>query len=282
MKTHFSNVAIRWALIGGIALSAPWFVSHSKSPARNDNVRKPAFRIGEVLNYRVDWQRYAGAATAQLQIIDRGDFQGAAAWHFRATVHTAEPLRALYPMDDQIDSYAMPGDFASREYQERLREFGKSENTEAALVSRGDGAVFSEPRVIVPSGTHDALSAIYLLRTVDWTGAKEIRAPVYDGQNVYEMLAKSGATVAVQIPAGTYQATEIEIHLFDEGKEVPDEGFNLWLANDPARTPLLCEAFLPIGKLRLELTSDSAFEAKARQRKGAPIPQANSNHQAGN
>lgn len=280
MKTHFSNVAIRWALIGGIALSTPWFVSHSKSPARNDNVRKPEFRIGEVLNYRVDWRRCTGAATAQLQILDRSDFEGVAAWHFRATVHTAEPVRALYPMDDQIDSYAMRGNFTTREFQERLREFGQPENAEASLVSPGNGAAPSGPRVIVPAGTHDALSAIYFLRAADWTSGQEIRTTVFDGEDVYQMRAKASAPSSMHVPAGTYQATKIEIHLFEGGRAVPDENFNLWIANDRARTPVLCEAQLPMGSVRVELIGDSASEARSGTRPATP-PE-NSSHRAGN
>ncbi len=281
MKAHFNNVAIRWALIGGIALSTPWFVSHSRFLARSDNARAPAFRIGESLNYRVDWQRYTGAATAQLQIIDRGDFDGAAAWHFRAKVHTAEPVRALYPMDDQVDSYALGGNLTTREFHEHLTEFGKLENTEASLVSPpGNGAVSSEPRVIVPPGTHDALSAIYFLRSTDWTAGQEIRAPVFDGEGVYQMRARAGAPSAIHVPAGTYEATKIEIHLFDGDKEVPDESFNLWLADDSARTPVLCEAQLTMGSLRIELAGNSASDAQT----GAlpATPQAHSSHPAGN
>lgn len=270
MEDHFNRIAIRWALIGGIALSAPWLVSHSKSPARNEARGEAALRVGEVLNYRIDWQRYAGAATAQLQIVGRRGFEGGAAWHFRGTVHTAEPIRALYPMDDQIDSYAMPGNFASREYQERLREFGELENTDALLVSPGDRAISSESRVIVPVGTRDALSAIYFLRAADWSDAREIRTPIFDGENIYQMVAKSSASSTIRVAAGTHQATEIEIHLLDGDREVPEESFKLWLATDLARTPLLCEADLSIGKIRIELVSDSAFDRMGK-RDRAPL-----------
>lgn len=264
MRAHFSNVAMRWALIGGIALCTPWIVSHSKSPALNDGVRAPSFRIGEALNYRIDWQRYAGAATAQLQILDRSDFDSATAWHFRATIHTAEPVRVLYPMDDQIDSYAAAGNFTSREFQERLREFGDLENTEALLASPADNTISSGPRVVVPQGTHDALAAIYFLRSIDWVSVQKIRTPVFDGQNIYEMHAKYRGSSAMHITAGTYEATEIEIQLFDGGKQVPDENFNLWLADNADHTPLLCEANLSIGRVRIELISDSASETLRR------------------
>jgi hypothetical protein len=281
MKSQLSQFAIRWAIIGGIALSTPWIVSRGKSAtAPSEGAASSIFRIGEILNYRIDWQRYAGAGIAQLQVMDRGDFHGAPAWHFRASVHTVQPIRALYSMDDQIDSYALFAGLVSRQYQERFREFGKPEDTDANFVFPGEVSDVPAPHVIVPQGTHDALSAIYLLRATDWRSIRELRAPVFDGQDVYEMIAKPDAPAALHISMGTYEATEVEIRLLDSGKEIPDERFKVWIADDAARTPLLCEADLSFGTLRIELTSDSASEPKAAG--SATIPPARSNHQAGN
>jgi Protein of unknown function (DUF3108) len=282
MTVNLSRRAVRWAIIASAALSPPWFVSRSKSASVSSvkGAQLPAFRIGEILNYRIDWQRYAGAAVAQLQVVDRGNFYGSQSWHFRASVHTAEPIRALYPMDDQIDSYALLAGLESRQYQEHFREFGKPEDTDLALVSPGEASNGPLPRVIVPLGTHDAVSAIYSLREVDWLRTPEFRIPVFDGQNVYEMVAKPNTPMGIHVAAGDYKATEIEIRLLEGNQEIPDEHFKIWLADDAARTPLLCEADLSIGTLRIELTSDAAFRAEGA---GNPVtPGARSNRPAGN
>jgi hypothetical protein len=259
------RVARHWLFIAGAVCLVGWFVPRSRSASASPGVTMQftAFRIGEVLNYRIDWQRYTGAGVAQLQIVDRGDFYGAPAWHFRASVHTKEPVRAVYPMDDQIDCYALLAGLVSREYREHLREFGKPEDTAATLVLPGEISDAPTPRVVVPAGTHDALGAIYLLRAANWREEQELRVPVYDGQNVYEMIATAGELSDVRVATGNYRATEIEIRLLDGKKEIPDEHFRIWLADDTARTPLLCEAELPIGKLRIELTSDSAYRAQS-------------------
>jgi len=267
--------------MAGIFFLAPWFVLQQKPDVSRAATAQPdAFRIGETLNYRIDWGRYAGAGVAQLQVVDRGDFYGVQAWHFRAMLHSAQPIRALYPMDDQIDSYALLAGLVGRQYQERFREFGKPEDMEASLVSAGESTPATAPRVIVPPNTRDALSAIYLLRLTDWSRTPKLRFPVFDGENVYEMLAKAGTSSTIQVANGNYQATEIEIHLFDGTHEVPDEHFKVWLADDLAHTPLLCEADLSIGAIRIELTSDTAFVTESR---GKPITrQVGSNPRAGN
>lgn len=282
MTSLLSRVAIQWAMIAAIAFSTPWFASHRQFAAASHaaSAQTSVFRVGETLNYRIDWQRYAGAGVAQLQVVDRGDFYGAQSWHFRATVHSAQPIRALYPMDDQVDSYALLAGLVSREYQEHFREFGKPEDTDASLVSPGKSSSATAPRVMVPPNTHDAVSAIYLLRVTDWRRTQELRVPVFDGENVYEMAAKMESSSAVRIAAGNYEATEIEIHLFDGSHEVTDEHFKIWLADDLAHTPLLCEAYLSIGTVRIELTSNAASVAASGAK--TVTPRAGSNHRAGN
>lgn len=243
----------------------------SNSPrAQSPPFSSPALRIGEVLNYRIDWRRFSGAATAQLQIVDRREFFGAVSWHFRAALHTAAPLRAFYPLDDEVDSYALPSGLQSREYQEHFREFGNPEDTASALVAAGQSSTSSFPRVIVPSGTRDALSAIYFLRLADWKAIPELRIPVFDGQDVYTMVATREKSELVHIAPGNFTATNISIRLLDGTHEIPDENFTVWLANDSGQTPVLCEAHLPIGVLRIELVSDSAWPAPANTKATLP------------
>ena len=240
------------------------FSCDSNSPrAQSPPLSSHALRIGEILNYRIDWRRFSGAANAQLQIVDRREFFGVNSWHFRAALHTAAPLRAFYPLDDEVDSYALPDGLVSREYQEHFREFGQPEDTTAAFVIAGQVSTSPLPRVIVPPQTRDALSAIYFLRVADWKTIPELRTPVFDGQDIYTMVATREKSELVQIAAGNFTATKISIRLLDGTREIPDEHFTIWLANDSAQTPVLCEAYLPLGVLRIELVSDSAWPASA-------------------
>jgi hypothetical protein len=228
------------------------------------------FRIGEQLHYRVDWQRYAGAAYAELDVIDRGSFFGEDAWHFRASVHTAEPARAFFPVDDEADSYARLAGLASFRYREHFQEDGKPEDTYAELISTSGPSDGAWTRVVVPDGTHDPLSAVYSLRETDWRHASEVRIPVYDGEDLCEIAAQSVGTEKVSVDAGEYIATKIEIRLLENNHEVPGEHFTLWLANDATQTPVRLDAQLALGNLRVELTSAEQAENKSRRQKINP------------
>ena len=58
------------------------------------------------------------------------------------------------------------------------------------------------------------------------------------------------------MPAGTFKASRIDIQVFENGKDLTDLHFALWLAQDAAHTPVLMEAEAPapIGTARVELT----------------------------
>ncbi|MHB8526835.1 MAG: DUF3108 domain-containing protein [Candidatus Acidiferrales bacterium] len=254
--------------LGGIFIVCAFGFASSGAHPRPNPSGVATIKIGERLFYRVDWQKYSGAAEAELDVMDRSDFYGAAGlWHLRAVLHTLEPARALYPLDDQLDSFDFHGGFATFRFQERLRELGNSRESNFAFVSPRSLSPADSSRVIVPPGTRDPVSAIYFLRQVDWRQSNEVRIPVYDGEDLYHMLAAREASEEIRVGAGDFSATPVAIRLFEGGHEVPNEHFKVWLARDAAQTPLIFEARLPVGIVRAELTS--ALEARKLSRHGA-------------
>jgi hypothetical protein len=137
-----------------------------------------------------------------------------------------------------------------------LNERGqKVDSVQRFLPSLEDPPPDGASAVRVLPGTRDPLGMLQFLRGVDWSKTPEVRSPVYDGRKLYDTRAtlKSSAT-AVTVPAGQFRASQIEIRVFDNGTEMKDAHFFLYLANDAARTPVLMEAVLPVATARVELT----------------------------
>jgi Protein of unknown function (DUF3108) len=214
------------------------------------------FRIGETLTYHVSFAGFSNAATAELSVPEHREIFGWRTWHFRASAHTLSPLRYFMTVDDQLDSYADVRTFESRQYETHLSEMGSIENQILHPSSVAQPLRTAIPVVAVLPGTLDPLGTVFELRTVDWRQTSEFRAPVYDGEDLLEVRARlevPNETVAVD--AGNFSATRISIHLYKKGTEATRESFSLWLAGDPSRTPVLLEAELPMGSVRVELTS---------------------------
>jgi len=252
-------------LLGATLLTAGQ-IAAGQSRQRQRPAPKPArpapdavvpFRSGEQLSFRVLWSKFAvNAAVLKLSVLERRNFFGRAAWHFRAQAQTVETTRLVYSLDDQFDSYTDAGQLISLQYEIYLREQGKQKKNIWRMSSQGSPAPPGATAARVPPGTRDPLGLLYALRAVDWKIAPEFRAPVFDGVHLYEVVARLGqAAGQVAVPAGTFKASRIDVRVFERGREMTDTRFALWLAQDAAHTPVLVEveAPVPIGTARVEL-----------------------------
>jgi hypothetical protein len=212
-------------------------------------------REGEVLDYTANVASLKNVATLTLKVVGRGNFVGESAWHLRATAHTQNPLRMVFELDDQFDSYSDAGTLASMQYEMRLSERGQKVESLQRMTSTGkEPAPADATAARVLPGTRDPLGMMEYLRNVDWSKTPEVRSPVYDGHKLYDVRAKiTGTSESVSVPAGKYTASKIEIRVFENGVEMKDASFTLHLANDSGRTPVLLEAILPFATARVEL-----------------------------
>jgi Protein of unknown function (DUF3108) len=232
-------------------------------PSANSNAKNSAppvdtglpLRAGEILEFSGSLANVKDVANLKLQVAGRGNMAGKSAWHLQAFAHTLNPLRMVFELDDQFDSYSDAGTMVSLQYEMHLSERGEKVQSVQRMTATGkepasQGA--TEARVL--PGTRDPLGMLQFLRFTDWTKNPEVRCPVYDGHKLYDVRAKIiGASENVAIAAGKYSASKIQIRVFDNGVEMKDAAFMLYLANLPARTPVLLEATLPFATARVEL-----------------------------
>jgi Protein of unknown function (DUF3108) len=177
-------------------------------------------------------------------------------WHLQAFAHTENPYRMVFELDDQFDSYSDAGTMTSLQYEMHLSERGqKVDSVQRMMSSFRDPAPDGASAARVLPGTRDPLGMLEFLRGVDWRRTPEVRSPVYDGRKLYETRAVLlGKSAKVTVPAGAFDAMKIEIHVIDNGTEMKDAHFLLYLANDATRLPVLMEAVLPVATARVELT----------------------------
>jgi hypothetical protein len=212
-------------------------------------------RAGEVLEFTANVAKVNNVASLKVQVAGKGNFLGKSAWHLQASAHTQNPLRMIFELDDQFDSYSDAGTLVSMQYEMHLNERGqKVESVQRMTATGKDPAPADATEARVMSGTRDPLGMMQYLRNVDWSKKPEVRGPVYDGHKLYDVRARlAGSSADVTVPAGSYKASKIEIRVFDNDLEMKDASFNLFLANNSARTPVLLEATLPFATARVEL-----------------------------
>jgi hypothetical protein len=215
--------------------------------------------IGEALEFSANVAKVNNVATLKLSVNGRKEIAGKDAWHLQAFAHTQNPLRLMFELDDQFDSYSAPGDFISVQYEMRLSERGTKVNSIQRMTATGrEPAPPDATQARVLAGTRDPLGMMQYLRSVDWTKTPEVHGPVYDGRKLYEVKAQKIGSAEVQVPAGHFSTNTVEIRVFDNGAEMKDAHFTLYLAKDAARTPVLLEATLPFAEARVQLMKKAA------------------------
>jgi len=234
---------------GGSLASAP---NKNSEPVADGGL---PLRGGEVLEYTANVANLSDVASLKLQVGARKDFFGKNAWHLQAFAHTQNPLRMVFVLDDQFDSYSDAMTMTSLQYEMHLNERGEKVDSIQRLTATGKEAApanATEARVL--PGTRDPLGMLEYLRSVDWAKTAELRCPVYDGHKLYDVRAKLvGSGEAVTVPAGSYKTSKIEIRVYENAEEMKDAHFTIYLANNVARTPVLLEAIMPVATARVEL-----------------------------
>lgn len=254
------SLCLMLALI--LALGGAAQTKRKKSHSRNSPIAAkpaaeplPSLREGEALDYTANFSKLSNVATMRLAVLERRDFYGRPAWHLQATAHTINPMRIVYELDDQFDSYSDATNIASLQYEMRLNERGEKQNAILRMTPPNAPAPSNATAAYVPPGTRDPLGLVAYLRNVDWQKNPDVKGPVYDGRNLYDVKARlvSGSS-ALTVPAGTYTTSKIEVRVFLGTVELKDTRFWISLAHDQAHTPVLLEAETAMGVARVELT----------------------------
>ena len=213
---------------------------------------------GEVLDFSATVAKVDNVASLRLKISGETQLGANRVWHLQAFAHTRNPLRMVFTLDDQFDSYSTPERFTSLQYEMHLDERGERVNSVQRLSATGrETAPAGTSMVRVIPGTRDPLGLMQYLRSIDWATTREVKSTVFDGRKLYEVHAQRTGSAKVSVPAGTYATNAIDIRVYDNGAEMKDAHFALYIGNDEKRTPALLEATLPFATAKVALTKRS-------------------------
>lgn len=213
-------------------------------------------RTGETLDFSANVPKLNSVvANLRVKVGERRNVAGTDAWHLQAFAHTENPYRMVFELDDEFDSYSEISNLTSLKYEMHLNERGQKVDTVERMTSSSrEPAPVNEVAARVLPGTRDPIGMLMYLRSVDWSTTKEVKSPVFDGHKLYDVRAVlAGKSQNVSVAAGKYTATKIEIHVMDNGTEMKDAHFLLYLADGAERLPVLMEAVLPVATARVEL-----------------------------
>jgi uncharacterized protein DUF3108 len=220
------------------------------------------FAVGETLNFDVTWSTFLTAGNAVSTVVEKRDAAGATVYHIVADGRPIPLLRRLYSvyykMETLLDTatllphqtslYSEDGGgrrLSTMRFDRARRKASYELQEDTTLKAEFD----------IPPQVQDGLSAVYILRAMNFKAGARITLPVADDGSLYSVHADAIALESVRVPLGTLEAWRLNVSITDaEGKPAARDAV-VWISSDARRLPLKLQAELPVGHFVLLLRS---------------------------
>jgi hypothetical protein len=226
--------------------------------ARTD--RPVPFAVGETLSYDVSWSSYLTAGTVTTTVRDKRPSFNSTAYYIVAEGRPTPLLSKLYTiyykLDTLIDSATLLSQRGSVYSEEgRRHRFKVTQFDRGAKHARFEHTsdTTAQTDFGVPAQTQDALSAIYVLRTLRLKAGGRLTMPVTDDGIVYEVEFDAGAPEKVRTAMGEYTARKVSLGLFRDKHQGVGRNIAIWISEDARRLPVKLTADLAVGSFELLL-----------------------------
>ncbi len=229
------------------------------APARRSE-RPVPFHIGETLTYDVSWSSYLSAGTAVVSVKEKRPSFDSTAYYIVAEAKPTPLLSKLYTLyyklDTLLDAYTLLPQRGSVYTEE-----GNRHRLKTTRFDRRQQRVFFEyqsgntvnSEFAVPAFTQDALSSIYVMRSIPLKAGDHMTMPVSDDGLTYRLGIDVGAPEHVKTPLGEINAWKVRPVLTDDKGQMVGKNLAVWISDDERRYPLKIQAELALGTFNLLL-----------------------------
>ena len=223
--------------------------------------REQAVRVapGELVTYDLSWSSYLTAGTAIVSVKEKKPSYGSTAYYIVAEGRPTPLLAKLYSLyykaDTLLDSYTLLPQRGSIYSDENGRHRMKvTEFDQAARKARYEvqTATLVRNQLTVPAYVQDALSALYVIRTLGLKPGEKVTMPICDNGKAFKVQFQAGAIERVATATGTGQALKIVPTGVGPGPSL-GRGVAIWISTDARRVPVRLESALAVGQFVLVL-----------------------------
>jgi len=261
----------RWVIFLAIAAAAPLAAqsrprqappakpsSSSAAQAPKKEMAVP-FRAGETLDYEIGWSSFVTAGTATISVKEKKPSYGSTAYYIvaegRPTPIVSKLYTLYYKADTLLDAFSLLPQRGSLYSEEGKRRRMKTTTFDQAAKKANyqvETSTLVKKDLAIPGFTQDALSAVYVLRSISFKPGEKFNMPVSDNGNIYRVQMQVGAVEPVKTGLGTVNGLRITPVISGPDKNSP-RGLSLWISDDARRLPLKMEAQLMVGKVTVTL-----------------------------
>jgi hypothetical protein len=219
------------------------------------------FKVGERLTYDVTWSTFLVAGTAYATVVARHDGGGMPAYHLVADGRPIPLLQRLYnvyyKMESMLDTVTLLPQRTSLLSEEkagkRLAATRFDRPRQKGVFELDDAGTPLKGEFDIPPQVQDGLSAVYVLRAMNFKAGERITLPVADDGTVYSVQADPVALEQTRVPFGTLEAWHVNVSVVDATGKPAISDAAVWYSTDARRLPIKLQGKLPVGHFVLVL-----------------------------
>ncbi len=206
------------------------------------------FTAGETLRFSV---RYGPiqAGKMTLEVLPMEVWGQDTVWHFRTRAWTEGPIRWIFTVADQIDSWVSASLFATRRYTKYLREGRYQAQVEVDYDPSRGIAIYPDTILEIPKGALDPLALYYYLRQQNLAVGETLRVPFHVDRRSRMLRIRVVKEEEIQTPQGRFRCWVVEPDLEGAGLLKGKGHLKVWISKDPRRLPVKIQTKLNFGAL---------------------------------
>lgn len=229
-------------------------------PAPNVYAEMP-FKKGEVMKLNVSYLKM-NAGFLEFRVLDPAFLNDQWLMGFSSLVITGDWYEKIFKAHDEGIGYAYPATFAPHQFrmtQDHTPLIGKRYIEDKMIRFNIKTCDINEDyrdekyqvkktvKASLDPDAIDILSALYHLRTIDFTKTNEARLKVYTSEKNWWLTATREDFVRLTVPLGKFEAVRLKLQTYI-GKELQQKGkVSLWIGIQKPRPILKVEAEIKIG-----------------------------------
>ena len=220
------------------------------------------FKVGERLTYDVTWSTFLVAGTASAAVAERRNGDGGSATYYLVADGRPIPLlqrlyNIYYKMESMLDTATLLPQrtslYSEQSGAKRLAATRFARPERKAFFELDDAGTPLKSEFDVPPQVQDGLSAVYVLRAMNFTAGERITLPIADDGSMYSVHADPVAREQVRVPLGAMESWRVNVTILDAAGQPAATDAAVWYSTDARRLPLKLQARLPVGHFVLLL-----------------------------
>ncbi|MGB3946768.1 MAG: DUF3108 domain-containing protein [Bacteroidia bacterium] len=240
------------------------FQSEKETPVKDlPVIKNEAFKRGEVLNFKM-YYGIIDAGVASLSVTDEAkDFAGRKTFHVVGLGKSQGAFDWFFKVRDRYETYIDEQAIVPWIFIRRISEGSYTCSQDYVFnhftekVNTGNNEIFE-----TGPNMQDMLSAFYHARTLDLSGAKP--GDVYSinafvDKEIFPVKIKFIARETITTGIGTFKCLKFR-PIIQQGRVFKhEEDLNVWISDDKNHIPILGQADVLVGSVKMELTSYSGL-----------------------